>query len=89
MANDIQQKMEEIFENTCGTWQNCTASSILSFLEQCEEKSIDPQYCMGWVEQHKEQIPEWGAVSNTSLDWINEHTSTGTPLSMNEQDEQP
>lgn len=47
-----------------------------------QESNIDPQYCMSWVEQHKAQIPEWDAVSKISLDWVNQHTSTGSPISI-------
>lgn len=47
----IQKKMEDTFHNTCGTWENCTESSIQTFLESCLEQGIDPQYCMSWVEQ--------------------------------------
>ncbi|MEC2074605.1 hypothetical protein [Metabacillus fastidiosus] len=85
-ANDltIQKKMENIFNNTCGTWQNCTESNIQSFLEQCQEHNIDSQYCMSWVEQHKARIPDWSTVSKVSLDWVNEHTSTGSPISFTE-----
>ncbi|QED50080.1 hypothetical protein FSZ17_10335 [Cytobacillus dafuensis] len=85
-ANELslQQKMEKIFHNTCVTWQNCTESNIQSFLEQCQEHSIDSQYCMSWVEQHKSQIPDWKDVSRVSLDWINQHTSTGSPISFTE-----
>ncbi|UNK17586.1 hypothetical protein MNQ98_24510 [Paenibacillus sp. N3/727] len=80
----IQNKMENIFNHTCGTWQNCTESNIQSFLEQCQEHSIDSQYCMSWVEQHKSQIPDWQVVSKVSLDWVNQHTSTGSPISFTE-----
>lgn len=41
---------------------------------------------MSWVEQHKDQIPNWTDVSETSLGWINQHTSTGSAISVNEQD---
>lgn len=81
---NIQKKMENIFNNSCGTWQNCTESNIQSFLEECQEHSIDSQYCMSWVEQHKSQIPDWQVVSKVSLDWINQHTSTGSPISFTE-----
>ncbi|WP_088105867.1 hypothetical protein [Halalkalibacter urbisdiaboli] len=84
MANEIQKKMERLWENTCGSWENCTETTIQSFLAQCRESSIDPQYCMGWVEQHSEQIPDWPAVSKVSLDWVNEHTSTGSPINGEE-----
>jgi hypothetical protein len=82
----IQTKLENIWTNTCGSWQNCTETTIQSFLAQCQENNIDPQYCMSWVEQHREQIPDWPAVSKVSLDWINQHTSTGSPISFTEQD---
>ncbi|MGE8205651.1 hypothetical protein ACQKP0_13930 [Heyndrickxia sp. NPDC080065] len=81
----LQTKMESIWVNTCGSWQNCTEKTIQSFLVQCQENNIDPQYCMSWVEQHKAQIPEWSAVSKVSLDWVNQHTSTGSPITYNEQ----
>lgn len=42
----IQLKMENIWTSTCGSWQNCTETTIQSFLEQCLENNIDPQYCM-------------------------------------------
>ena len=80
----IQTKMENIFNNTCGTWQNCTESTIQVFLEQCLENNIDPQFCMSWVEQHKSQISDWQDVSKVSLDWVNQHTSTGSPVSFTE-----
>lgn len=85
-ANDlsIQKKMEKFFNNTCGTWENCTELNIQSFLGECQEHNIDSQYCMSWVEQHKSQIPDWQVVSKVSLDWINQHTSTGSPISFTE-----
>ncbi|MDV7766794.1 hypothetical protein [Peribacillus sp. CSMR9] len=87
MSNEnIQNKMENIWQDTCGSWENCTETTIQSFLAKSEESNIDPQYCMSWVEQHKTQIPEWPAVSKVSLDWVNQHTSTGSPLSMKDQD---
>jgi hypothetical protein len=82
----IQSKMENLLVSTCGSWQNCTESTIQSFLAQCLENNIDPQYCMGWVEQHKTQITDWPAVSKVSLDWVNQHTSTGSPISFTEHD---
>lgn len=84
MENNIKQKMELIWNKTCGTWENSTEENIQSFLSQCTENSIDPQYCMSWVEQHSNQIPNWSAVSKESLAWINEHTSTGSPISGHE-----
>lgn len=84
MANDLKQEMERIWSETCGSWENCTEENIQSFLAQCGEKSIDPQYCMSWVEKHRDQIPNWSAVSKVSLDWVNEHTSTGSPINGHE-----
>jgi hypothetical protein len=81
----LQTKMENIWSNTCGSWENCNETTIQSFLSQCEEYSIDSQYCMSWVEQHKDQIPNWAGVSETSLGWINQHTSTGSPFSVNDE----
>ena len=80
----IQTRLENIWINTCGSWQNCTETTIQSFLAKCQENNIDPQYCMSWVEQNKEEIPDWPAVSKVSLDWVNQHTSTGSPISFTE-----
>jgi hypothetical protein len=82
----LQTKMENAFKNTCGSWENCTKETIQSFLAQCLDQSIDPQYCMSWVEQHKDQIPNWTDVSQTSLGWVNQHTSTGSAISISDQD---
>ncbi|MCM3409274.1 hypothetical protein [Metabacillus litoralis] len=81
-SNEIVDKMENIFQNTCGSWQNCTDTTIEAFLDQCEQNNIDPQFCMSWVEQHKSEIPGWDTVSKVSLQWVNEHTSTGAPHSF-------
>ncbi len=80
----IQMKLENIWINTCGSWQNCTETTIQSFLAHCQDNNIDPQYCMGWVEEHKSRIPDWPSVSKVSLDWVNQHTSTGSPISFTE-----
>ncbi|MBU8906827.1 hypothetical protein [Desertibacillus haloalkaliphilus] len=82
---NVNKKMEELFQETCGTWENCTETNIQSFLEQCRQQNIDPQYCMSWVEQHKSQIPDWESVSKVSLDWVNEHTATGSPVTDTDQ----
>ncbi|MFS0636950.1 hypothetical protein AB1K84_13700 [Mesobacillus foraminis] len=84
MANKIKQEMEHIWAETCGSWENCNEENIQLFLSQCREKSIDPQYCMSWVEQHSGQIPNWSAISQVSLEWVNEHTSTGSPVNGQE-----
>lgn len=76
----LQAKIENIWSNTCGSWQNVNEQSIRSFLSQCQDYNLDPLYCMGWIEQHKDQVSNWAVVSSASLNWINEHTSTGTPL---------
>lgn len=75
----LQRKIENIWSNTCGSWENCNENTIQSFLTQCNENNLDPQYCMSWVEQHREQITNWNAVSKASLSWVNQHTSTGSP----------
>ncbi len=31
----IQTKMENVWLNTCGTWENCNQENIQSFLAQC------------------------------------------------------
>jgi trans-aconitate methyltransferase len=81
-SSQIKDKMENIFQNTCGSWLNCTDTTIQAFLDQCEQNNIDPQFCMSWVEQHKSEIPEWVTVSKVSLEWVKEHTSTGSPNSF-------
>lgn len=83
---NVQAKMESVWQSTIGSWQNCTESTIQSFLSQCLENNIDPQYCMSWVEQHKAKISDWSTVSKSSLDWMNQHTSTGSPITYTEQD---
>lgn len=80
----IQAKMESIFQKTCQSWENCSESNIQSFLAQCLENNIDPQFCMSWVEQHNAEIPQWNSISKVSLEWVNQHTSTGTPLTTDE-----
>ncbi|CRK83153.1 hypothetical protein [Neobacillus massiliamazoniensis] len=82
----LQTKMENVWQNTCGSWENCNETTIQSFLAQCLEYNLDPQFCMSWVEKHQSEIPNWTAVSKTSLDWVNKHTSTGTAISINDQE---
>jgi len=82
----IQTKMENIWSNTCGSWQNCNETTLQAFLEECLDYNLDPQFCMNWIEQHHDQIPNWYTISNTSLNWINQHTSSGSPLSITEQE---
>lgn len=82
----IQTKMENVWGYTCRSWQNCNEETIQSFLSQCLEYNIDPQYCMSWVENHQNEIPNWQAVSQTSLGWMNEHTSSGSAISISEQE---
>ncbi|MFB6468804.1 hypothetical protein ACE38V_18775 [Cytobacillus sp. Hz8] len=82
--SSIESKIERIWDNTCQSFQNCTSSNIQSFLQECLENQIDPQFCMSWVEQHKSEIPDWNSVSETSLNWINQHTSTGSPYPFKE-----
>jgi hypothetical protein len=81
----VQAKMENVFLNTCRNWDNCNTQTIQSFLSQCLEYNIDPQFSMSWVEQHQDQIPNWADVSATSLNWVNEHTSTGSAFSINDE----
>jgi hypothetical protein len=81
----LQTKIENIWSNTCGSWENCNETTIKSFLSQCDEYNLDPQYGMSWVEQHKEEIPNWTAVSEASLGWINQHTSTGSPYTASDE----
>jgi hypothetical protein len=82
--NSVQEKMEDIWRTTCGTWENCNETTVQSFLSQCEQRSIDPQYCMSWIQQHNDKIPNWTAVSDTTREWVIQHTSTGSPISGSE-----
>lgn len=86
MSMEIQKRMENIWQSTCQSWKNCTETTIQEFLSECLNNNIDPQFCLSWVEQHKSNIPEWSAVSKVSLDWINRHTSTGSPITTKESD---
>lgn len=88
MADNVQKKIEDIFEVTCGSWQGCNQSTVRNFLSQCQEHGVDPQYCLGWLEQNKEQITNWASFSHSALDWVNEHTSTGSPITLNNQTDQ-
>ncbi|KQU23387.1 MULTISPECIES: hypothetical protein [Priestia] len=81
----VQETMESFWRITCGTWKNCNESTVQAFLSQCEQHSIDPQFCMNWIQQHRDKIPNWSAVSDTTREWVNEHTSTGSPVSMFDQ----
>lgn len=76
--NQIQAKMEQIFSQTCGAFENCTEANIERFLSKCYEESIDPQYCLSWVSEHNARIPDWDHVSSISQEWVNEHTSSGS-----------
>ncbi|MBM7692915.1 hypothetical protein JOC77_002346 [Peribacillus deserti] len=76
----VLRRMEDIWKTTCGTWENCNDVTVASFLSQCEQDSIDPQFCMSWIEQNSDKIPNWSSVSDTAREWVNEHTSTGSPV---------
>ncbi|MDQ0254663.1 hypothetical protein J2S74_002042 [Evansella vedderi] len=80
-----QNKMEEIWRITCGSWENCSQSNIQNFLSQCEEVSIDPQYCLNWIIEHSDQIPNWASISNNAREWVIDHTSTGNPVEPENQ----
>jgi hypothetical protein len=77
----IQASIEQIWQNICRGWDQFNQSAVLDFLSQCEEKGIDSQFAMSWVEKYKDKIPDWQAVSRVSLDWMNQHTAAGSPLS--------
>ena len=74
----IQTKMEQILSHTCGSFEKCTEINIQSFLTQCYEENIDPQYCLSWITEHNAKIPNWPNVSKISQEWINGHTSGGS-----------
>lgn len=78
----VQTKMENIWSNTCRSWENCNETNIQAFLSLCNEYHIDPQYCLSWVEQHSAEILNWETVSKTSLEWINQHSSAGSSFSI-------
>lgn len=83
--NNFKEKLQHIFASTCGTWENCNEVTVISFLTQCLNNSIDPQFGFSWLEEHQEEIPDWTNFSDTAQDWISEHTSTGTPISMKKE----
>ena len=76
--SSIQTKMEQILSHTCGSFENCTQANIQTFLTQCYEENIDPQYCLNWVSEHNAEIPNWTNVLKISQEWINGHTSSGS-----------
>ncbi|WP_233522503.1 hypothetical protein [Peribacillus glennii] len=76
----MQKTVEDIWRTTCGNWKNCNHSTLQALLSECGKHSIDPQYCMSWVEEHSGNIPDWPAVAETARDWVNKHTSTGSPI---------
>jgi hypothetical protein len=78
----IDNKMADIWSSTCGSWENCNVHNVQSFLSECHNENIDPQYCRDWIQQHNESIPDWSAVSEITQDWVNQHTSTGSPISV-------
>lgn len=80
----VMDKMEDIFLSTCGTWQNCNESNIQTFLSKCEQENIDPQFCMNWIQDNHDKIPNWPNISDTTREWVIEHTSTGSPISGSE-----
>ena len=84
--SSIQGTMENIWRTTCGSWENCNESTVQSFLSQCEQHNIDPQFCMSWIQQHSEQIPNWSAVSDTTREWVNQHTSSGSHFAIQDED---
>ncbi|SNX74712.1 hypothetical protein SAMN05877753_11033 [Bacillus oleivorans] len=85
--DQIQDQVNRIFKETCGSWQNCNQSNVLSFLAQCEEQGLDPQYCFSWLSQNKELISDWSHFSQVAQEWVNEHTSTGSPETVYFQDQ--
>lgn len=88
MANqDITAKMEDIFKTTCGSWENCNQSNIVSFLSQCYEQGIDPQFCVNWLDEHSNHISQWSDFSHTAQEWVNEHTASGSPIGTPENQE--
>jgi hypothetical protein len=80
----VLEKMEAIWRTTCGTWENVNETTVQSFLSQCEEHSIDPQFCMNWIQKHNDSIPNWASVSDTTREWVVQHTSTGSPIPNSE-----
>ncbi|MED1201652.1 hypothetical protein [Heyndrickxia acidicola] len=91
MNNVTQTSLESILEQNwkraCGSWSSCNAQSIESFLNLCLEQNVDPQFCMSWVEKHKDKIKDWNEVSKTSLEWIDAHTSGGSAVAFSTEDQ--
>ncbi|UOE96158.1 hypothetical protein [Alkalihalobacillus sp. LMS39] len=84
---NIKNEIQAIFKETCGTWQNCTEETVLHFLSTCQSRNLDPQYCMNWLEEHKEQIAHWNEFSEAAQEWVNENTASGTPYTLDYLDE--
>ncbi|RFU63560.1 hypothetical protein D0469_19725 [Peribacillus saganii] len=82
----VQEKMEDIWRITCVSWEDCNENNVRSFLSKCDDENIDPQFCLNWIQQHKGKIPNAPLIIDTALNWVNEHTSTGSPISGSEQE---
>lgn len=76
----IQAKVENIWSYTCRSWQELNEQSLLSFLSQCLDYNLDPQYCLNWVDQHKVGISNWKSLEEAGQNWVNVHTSSGSPI---------
>ncbi|WP_078552678.1 hypothetical protein [Bacillus alkalicellulosilyticus] len=81
---NIDERIHEIFKETCGTFQKCNESSIVSFLSECWKHSIDPQYAIDWLEQYKVQMAHWPEFVDKAHEWVTEHTSSGSPFTTDE-----
>ncbi|PLS18815.1 hypothetical protein CVD28_04995 [Bacillus sp. M6-12] len=81
----VQEKMESIWRVTCVSWEDCNENNVRSFLSKCDDENIDPLFCMNWIQQHRGKIPNAPLIVDTALQWVNQHTSTGTPITDSEQ----
>ncbi|AGT32005.1 hypothetical protein M493_08650 [Geobacillus genomosp. 3] len=75
------ETIEAIWRRQCGTWEKSDAACIQSFLAECLHRHLDPQDALNWLIEHRTALPDGDAVVSEALRWVNEHTSTGSPVS--------
>ncbi|MBB6282494.1 MULTISPECIES: hypothetical protein [Geobacillus] len=72
--------VEAIWRRQCGTWERSDAACVQAFLAECVARNLDPQDGLNWVIEHRVALPNAEAVADAALRWVNEHTSTGSPI---------
>ncbi|KDE48798.1 hypothetical protein [Geobacillus sp. CAMR5420] len=73
--------IEAIWRRQCGAWEWSDAACVQSFLVECLQHNLDPQDGLNWIIEHRTQLSDADAVVDAALRWVNEHTSTGFPVS--------